>query len=341
MSSVLPPFPAQPGGDEVDRVICASVATDRANVYATLEKIRDRALRHNPSVGVNAALLYQSGWFLHWAEGPSAAVRHLFERIGQDGRHHSQYVVHYSRGRRLLVTPWSMMMSPSTESAGDFGGRVMQMRQRLSEGVQYSPPSVIRRLSAPMRLPQAQGMTDPEAFHRVGVCAAAGNDAFDLVHSLARQHGVAAASRRFAGATDLDSGSDMVDFMRGDLPCRVIAVPRADLAHGLRRAYMPDWRFLMLLASGDPRRDDALLERVAEAFHGLPCTPDLLAVAPDAAALAAFAAQAAARGLTLAGQDVAPAGDASALWSVAQRELEAAGDPPSSAWDVFEPLPLA
>ena len=58
-------YHAAPGQEKVDRVICASRASPRDNVYATREAIHARALRHNPPVGIHTALLYQSGWFLH------------------------------------------------------------------------------------------------------------------------------------------------------------------------------------------------------------------------------------------------------------------------------------
>ena len=101
------------------------------NVYATMEDIREHALRHNPAVGIHVALLYQSGWFLHWAEGPKQAVRTLFDRIRQDPRHHDQTVVHHSRGRRLLMTTWSMLLSPSTETPEQFGHRVLALREQI------------------------------------------------------------------------------------------------------------------------------------------------------------------------------------------------------------------
>lgn len=335
MSSALQP--PRTGEPVVDRVICASVVTSRGSIYATMERIRDAALRHNPDAGVHAALIYQSGWFLHWAEGPEPAVRSLFARIGKDGRHHSQYVVHYSLGPRVLMTPWSMMMSPSIESAGDFGGRVMTLRQRMTSGLQYSPTSVIRRLSSPMRLAPAQGRADPDCCHRVGVCAALGNEAFDLVQWLARRHREPVQSRRVAGEDDLDSGSDIVDFMAGDVPCRVIAVPRSDLGHALRRAFMVEWRFLVLLLSQDGRRNQVLLERVDEAFHGLPGTPDLLLLGPEPGALADALEMARTRGLRAADVRACAHGDPASTWQAVADVLDEVGEPPCSSWEGTPP----
>ena len=66
--------------------------------------------------------------------------------------------------------------------------------------------------------------------------------------------------------------------MQSGYPCRVIAAARSNLTQGLHRSLLPDWRFLVLLFSGDPKRDTALLERVREAFQGLPSTPEVLVI---------------------------------------------------------------
>ncbi len=332
MPRFTPPFAAGPGEVEVERVICASLASHKESVYATMEAIRARAMRHNPAAGIHVALLYQSGWFLHWAEGPSGAVNALFERISLDDRHYAQHVVHHSHGRRLLMTPWSMMLSSSAESGATLGGRVMHLRAEMKAGYQFAPNSVIRRLTAPMQLPQALQLPDPESFHRVGVVSAAGNGAFDLVRWLSERAHVPTARRRFAGETDLDSGSEFVDFMRGATPCRVIAVARADLNHGLRRAFMQDWQVLVLLFSGDLKRDTALLERVHEALHDLPSAPDLVAMAPDAETHKHMEPAARATGLRWARGDVAPDHDWKAMWQGIDARLDQLGEPPSSIW---------
>jgi hypothetical protein len=338
MPSFTPPFAAAPGEEEVERVICASLATDHHSIYATMEHIREHALRHNPAVGVHVALLYQSGWFLHWAEGPSTVVRALFQRIRLDRRHHSQNVVHHSRGRRLLMTPWSMMLSPATESSEDFGRRVHALREQLLNGSQFSPTSVIRQLIAPMRLPQAAHPGDLASFRRIGVCAAWGNGAFSMVRWLSEQHRMPLVSRRFAGEADLDSGSDYVDFLRGGEPCRVIAVARSNLAHGLRRALLQDWCFMVLIFSGEPKRDMALIERVSEAFQDLPLMPDLLAIAPDMETHAQMQRTATAMGLVCINGGLIPDYDTPALWQATEQHLAQLGTLPSSHWAVLEPV---
>jgi hypothetical protein len=330
--------PAEPGEEDVARVICASVVTDASGVYATMENIRDSALRHNPVQGIHTALLYQSGWFLHWAEGPVGPVTSLFERVRKDHRHNAQHVVHRSRGRRLLMNTWSMMLSPSTEGAEAFGERVMAIRARMHEGTQYPPTSVVRRLLMPMQLREALELPDPESYYRVVVCAAAGNAAFDLVNWLAERHDVPKASRRHAGELDLDSGSEYTDFMLGGYACRVIAAARSNLSQGLHRSLMPDWQVLLLVFSGDPRRDTALLERVRDAFKGLPATPELVTTVPTAKAYVPIQQAANACGLVCLNGGVIAGHDSQSLWAVVQDRLAQLGPPHTSDWATLNAL---
>ncbi len=327
-----------PGDEEVARVICASVVKNASNVYATMEDIRATAMRRNLAQGIHTALLYQSGWFLHWAEGPVGAVTALFERVRKDSRHSAQHVLHRSRGRRLLMNTWSMMLSPSTESPAAFGERVMAIRERMHRGHQYPPTSVVCRLVMPMQLKEAQELPDPDNYHRVVVCAAAGNGAFDLVSWLAQERNAPKASRRHAGELDLDSGSEYVDFMHGGYPCRVVAAARSNLNHGLHRSLMPDWEVLVLLFSGETRNDIALLVRVRDAFHGLPAVPPLLALVPDAGAYTPIRHRAADFGL-----DCVPGGEiasdnSAAIWDVIRDRLARLGPPHTSDWAVISGL---
>ncbi len=230
MVNSIAPYVAAPGHAEVERVVTASICHMKEGIYAQMEDIRAHSLRHNAVDGIHAILQYQSGWFIHWAEGPSPALRALLLRLAEDPRHHSPHTVHLSRGRRILPTPWSMVMSQAAESAVQFGRRVVALREQFEKGVQYAPSSVLRRLSAPMQLPQAQGLADPDAFHRVGICAAGGNEAFAMVAWLAQRTGGTVAKRRFAGEQDMDGSSEYVEFMEGGHPCRMIAVARNGLA---------------------------------------------------------------------------------------------------------------
>ncbi len=334
MVNSVAPYVASSGQVEVERVVTASICHIREGIFAQMENIRAASLRNNAMHDIHAVLLHQSGWFVHWVEGPAPSVRSLLQLLAQDPRHHSPHTLHTSRGRRILPTPWSMMMSQTSESAVHFGRRVRALREQFEKGTQYAPSSVLRRLSAPMQLAQAQGLPDPEAFHRVGICAAGGNEAFTMVGWLAQRLGGTVAKRRFAGEQDRDGSSEYVEFMEGDHPCRMIAVARNGLSHGLRRAFLPDWPNFVMLFCGIPRFDDALMSRMVAACEGLPATPVLLGIAPDAATHQRMQDMARQAELAYAPASIARPDDCNAIWQAVQEQLQQAGEPPSSAWDV-------
>jgi hypothetical protein len=324
------------GPPEVERIIRASMATHPPVQYAEMERIRIAAMRHNVRGGIHGALVTQSGWFVHWAEGPGEALTELFERVDCDPRHHTPHVLHRSRGERYLPTRWSMMLSPSAEPFGVFGRRVGQLYQARERGLQFSPTSVMRRLMAPLRIHSATA-DDPESFHRVGVCSADEGRSFDLVRWLADRSNVVPESRRVAGENDLDSSSDYAEFLQDGWPCRVIAVSRAGLTHGLRRAFLPDWPFLLLLFGEDAKRNSALLDRVREAFQGLPVVPHLLGAAADAAVHARMAVACRIARLEYGHLGLFDPRDHQAVWTAVAQRLRENGPPPSSQWDATHP----
>lgn len=334
MVNSLLPYGAVPAYHEVERVVTASICHMKEGIYAQMENIRADSLRLNPVHGIHAVLLYQSGWFLHWAEGPAPAVRGLLQRLAKDPRHHSPHTVHSSRGPRLLPTPWSMMMSQTTEPAVYFGGRVKALRAQFEQGTQYAPSSVLRRLCSPMQLPQAQSLPDPEACHRLGICAAGGNQAFGMVEWLAQRYGSAVAKRRFAGEQDMDGSSEYVEFMEGRHPCRMIAVARNGLAHGLRRAFLPEWPHFVMLFGGIAEFDDALMARMIAACEGLPATPTLVGIAPDAQTQQRMQDMARRALLVYAAAGIARPDDCPAIWQIVRDQLQRAGEPPRAVWDV-------
>jgi hypothetical protein len=324
-------------GAEVERMVIASLVSRPDAPYAEMERIRQDAIRRNEGDGIHAALVCQSGWFLHWIEGPGPAVRALAQRVGQDPRHHDSLVVHHSRGGRYLPTPWSMMLNPTTEPTAIFGRRVQALHAARQAGVQYPPTSVIRRLAAPLRLAAADAAQEPEGFHRVGVCSAEEGVSFQFLRWLAERQGSTQHPRRVAGEQDLDSASDYVEFVVDGAPCRVIAVSRAGLQHGLRRAFLPDWPNLLLLFSRDGRRNDALMRRVVEACAHLPATPRLLGVSPDVAVHARMSVLAADARLAYAQLGAMTPAEAGEVWGALRERLRAAGAPPNSQWDSTNP----
>jgi hypothetical protein len=274
--------PGEPAPDAVARIVYASQAKIGGSVYSEMEGIRAAAMRHNPPVGVHTALLFQSGWFVQWKEGPAQAMASLMERVARDPRHHSLRIVHSSHGRRLLDGPWSMAIVQRAEKPDDMTLRVLQLRDRIHGGLQYAPPSVWRQLSTPIQLPAAALRAEPDVFQRVLVCAALGSASMELVHWLGHRMNANVVHRRFAGSQDRDISTNLVDFIHDGDVLRVIAMARAGLALPLTRAFMPDFAHVMLLLCGNAGRDLGLLHSVASAMSGLAAPPVLLGVAAEA-----------------------------------------------------------
>jgi hypothetical protein len=114
----------------------------------------------------------------------------------------------------------------------------------------------------------------------------------------------------------------------------MIAVARNGLAHGLRRAFLPDWPHFVMLFCGTPKFDDAFMARMVAACEGLPVTPTLLGIAPDAATHQRMQAMAGEAHLAYVAASTARPDDCAAIWMAVHHHLRLAGEPPSSVWDV-------
>lgn len=263
----------------VARIMYASQASIRHSVFQEMEKIRASALKHNEPAGVATALLHQSGWFVQWKEGPAAALQAIMEKVANDVRHFDLRIVHRSKGPRLLAGPWSMAIVQCNETPAEFELRVQQLKRQVDGGMQFSPAAVWRRLSTPMKHPGAMRQQDPDAFQRVLVCASSSMGSFDLVRWLGEQNDVEVVHRRFAGAQELDVGTDYVDFEQEGRVWRVIAMARHGLHLPLTRAFIPDYSHFVLLLSIDPERNAQLMQRVLRAYEFLSHPPALIGVA--------------------------------------------------------------
>lgn len=268
----------------VARVMYASESNLLGSVYAEMERIRASALRHNVPAGIHTALLYQSGWFVQWKEGPAAELAALMERVANDRRHRNLRVVHSSFGPRLLSGPWSMAVVLADDTWEDMTARVQAAERRMDDGEQYAPSAVWRQIATPVRHPGARQQANPEAFQRITVCDARGQASFRLVQWLGHVHNEPVVNRRFAGDEGLDVGTDYVDFLDGDRVARVIAMARNGLELPLTRAFLADDSHILLLLSGSAQHDLTLIHRVSEACAGMHTPPTLVGVAPDAAA---------------------------------------------------------
>ena len=88
-------------------VYCSRAAPDVD--AAAVQRIIETSHRHNPQGGITGLLVFGSGIFFQWIEGPRASVLALMAMIKTDARHHT--VVPLASGeeaRERLFPDWDM-----------------------------------------------------------------------------------------------------------------------------------------------------------------------------------------------------------------------------------------
>lgn len=325
---------ASPGdASEVVRMMYASEASVHSSVYTEMERIRASAVRNNTPEGVYTALLYQSGWFLQWKEGPGPALLRIMDRVVKDPRHHSLRVVHSSRGRRLLTGPWSMAIVLHNEQPDDsrwaevhhemghgISTCVSQLLRDMERGIQYTPPAIWRRLSMPVRSSRTWDIAD-NSLQSILVCSASGRQPFELVAWLSGKFGQEVVHRRYADAQHLDVGTDYVDCPKEGGMVRVISMARNGLAVPLTRALLADHSHVVMLLDRDPRTNRRLMDRVGDALAGLGAPPVLLGVAESPGTHLELSALADDWGIPYLGARIPSGQDSAAVWSVIEPQL--------------------
>ncbi len=76
---------------------------------AAVDDIITYARRHNPAHGITGLLVFGSGIFFQWLEGPRDNVRQLFANLSRDSRHESIVLLSENEEiRERLFPAWSM-----------------------------------------------------------------------------------------------------------------------------------------------------------------------------------------------------------------------------------------
>jgi uncharacterized Fe-S cluster-containing MiaB family protein len=76
---------------------------------AAVDDIIAYARRHNPAHGITGLLVFGSGVFFQWLEGPRDNVRQLFANLAKDRRHESIVLLSENEEiRERLFPEWSM-----------------------------------------------------------------------------------------------------------------------------------------------------------------------------------------------------------------------------------------
>lgn len=265
-----------------DRLIYVSLSNVEGSVFEQMLRIRERALARNLANKVNVALLYQSGWFIEWMEGPPSGIRAVMERVARDTRHRQITVVHSSRGPRRLTQPWSMAIKQTGDRQSNFAPRAFAFREQYLDNVATDPISVWRKLSFPILGPTSTGRAERFECQRVMMCAAIGAQSFDVVQWLGERYRRTVVNQRCAG----DRGGD-VAMSYADLAIpvnavvrRVVAVARNGLQIGVIQALLPEYSHFIALLSGKAKHDAEMVESLMSSCSTLGCRPVIVGVGP-------------------------------------------------------------
>jgi hypothetical protein len=95
-------------GQSIHNLVYCSRAVQNMD-KETLEKIISTAKHHNPQWGITGLLVFGSGIFFQWLEGPRDNVTRLFEIIAADPRHtHVVLLTQEDDFRERLFPNWDM-----------------------------------------------------------------------------------------------------------------------------------------------------------------------------------------------------------------------------------------
>src|SRR4051812_40794670 len=133
----------------VTRVLRASVSCVSGSVMEELFAARERAFAE-PVEGLNAALMYSSGWFLLWLEGSDEAVDTVLKRSAKRLRLHTQpRIIHRSKGAPTLTEPLTLLSTQWPETHGEFSRRIDAAERAMP---MLEPHQIWRRLAEPSAL---------------------------------------------------------------------------------------------------------------------------------------------------------------------------------------------
>lgn len=266
---------------EVTRVICASVCRVRGSVMSELFQIRNRLCElSGPSFAVRGALLYSSGWFVLWLEGPTAAVDAFVQRAARDPRNAHQKIIHRSRGPGSLDEGLTVCATQCADTPSDFAHRVMEALEEFRAGSRAHPATIWQRLSAPCSVGAARPSYHRLPDRHIAVVAAQENGPIDVLRKIGDRFSTKVVYQRFAGARrhSSDVGGAYVD-----IPCarhvrRAQLLSRRALGHNTVRQSLSQIDGLVLLLGTRPDAAIELAASAAACLSSLPSQPSIYLV---------------------------------------------------------------
>ena len=263
----------------ITRVICASVSLVQGSVMEHLFLRRNRLLAAGRDPLVKCALLYASGWFVCWLEGPQEAVEKVLQRLAADPHNERQAVIHRSRGAATLTEPLGIVVTQSTEGAGAYERRIRQYRQDPERSATMEPAAVWQCLSAPCTVPNDISHSRRPDRH-VALVSAEDNGPIDLLRKLGERFGSRVVYQRFAGARShsTDVGLAYVDVQVEREIRRIYLLSRRALGLPLVHRTLEGLDEMVMLMGSRPGAAIELAASVADCVNALPRAPAICQV---------------------------------------------------------------
>jgi len=266
---------------EVTRVICASVCRVRGSVMSELFQIRNRLCElSGPTFAVRGALLYSSGWFVLWLEGPTAAVDAFTQRAARDPRNAHQKIIHRSRGPGSLDEGLTVCATQGADSTSDFAHRVMDALEEFKSGSRAHPGTIWQRLSAPCSVGTVRPSYHQLPDRHVAIVAAQENGPIDVLRKLGDRFTSKVVYQRFASARrhSSDVGGAYVDIQCKRHVRRAQLLSRRALGHDTVRQSLSRLDGLVLLLGTRPDAAIELAASAAACLRSLPSQPSIYLV---------------------------------------------------------------
>ncbi|HYW56045.1 MAG TPA: BLUF domain-containing protein [Polaromonas sp.] len=276
-------------GDDVLRVVCASVSLVPGSVMEELLALREGVGAFNATQGIRSAFLHASGWLFQWHEGPAAGVEKALRIAQADQRHGRLRELHRSMGPATLTDLLQIVTTHNQEKPTDVARRLYRLKQSQALEASASPDELWMQLVAPAGLTAALG--ESGLVRRNVVAVTSGNTgAVDLVRSIGQQAGVPVTYQRFATGDprSADVGAVYVDLPGAYSVTRVHALSRRSLAHPAVRLMLRDLQCLLLLLGDRVDSTSALAGDVGLLLKHLAVRPALrfAAATPDTSRVA-------------------------------------------------------
>lgn len=168
-------------------VFCSrSTATSGSALARDLASISAASQAHNPGTGIAGVLATANGVYLQWLEGPTAAVRALYQRIERDPRHEEITLLADTALEQRGLSSWSSCSIERSEPPAATRQRLLHLKQHLRQDPKARVQDFFRYLLAPSaRASSAAPARRADGVMRLGLVSPGGLWAANQVQHLA------------------------------------------------------------------------------------------------------------------------------------------------------------